>query len=222
MESVQRMFTNHTEEVEKFVSLVKKAILLSDISIDNVHAIENELGGGWIAEETVAIAIYCTLSYFDNFERAMIAAVNHAGDSDSTGAVTGNLLGAAIGYNAIPQFYKNDLELHDVIDNIENELRETLGCEATIHMDPVVTSDEHVSETKAAMVSLIKAIDEDLSIHDFRMVSGGTHTNLIFDILAPFGFRLTDEELLTEVLQSVHEHFGDNYYVVTKIDHSYI
>ena len=115
LESVQRMFTNHTEEVEKFVSLVKKAILLSDISIDNVHAIENELGGGWIAEETVAIAIYCTLSYFDNFERAMIAAVNHAGDSDSTGAVTGNLLGAAIGYNAIPQFYKNDLELHDVI-----------------------------------------------------------------------------------------------------------
>ena len=116
----------------------------------------------------------------------------------------------------------NIMELHDVIDNIENELRETLGCEATIHMDPVVTSDEHVSETKAAMVSLIKAIDEDLSIHDFRMVSGGTHTNLIFDILAPFGFRLTDEELLTEVLQSVHEHFGDNYYVVTKIDHSYI
>ena len=114
----------------------------------------------------------------------------------------------------------NIMELHDVIDNIENELRETLGCEATIHMDPVVTSDEHVSETKAAMVSLIKAIDEDLSIHDFRMVSGGTHTNLIFDI--PFGFRLTDEELLTEVLQSVHEHFGDNYYVVTKIDHSYI
>lgn len=116
----------------------------------------------------------------------------------------------------------NIMELHDVIDNIENELRETLGCEATIHMDPVVTSDEHVSETKAAMVSLIKAIDEELSIHDFRMVSGGTHTNLIFDILAPFGFRLTDEELLTEVLQSVHEHFGDNYYVVTKIDHSYI
>ena len=122
LESVQRMFTNHTEEVEKFVSLVKKAILLSDISIDNVHAIENELGGGWIAEETVAIAIYCTLSYFDNFERAMIAAVNHAGDSDSTGAVTGNLLGAAIGYNAIPQFYKNDLELHDVILHVADDL----------------------------------------------------------------------------------------------------
>ena len=116
----------------------------------------------------------------------------------------------------------NILELHDVIDNIENELRRTLGCEATIHMDPIVTSDEHVSETKSAVSSLIKAIDKDLSIHDFRMVVGETHTNLIFDILAPFGFRLSDEELLTEVLQAVREHFGENYYVVTKVDHSYI
>lgn len=116
----------------------------------------------------------------------------------------------------------NILELHDVIDNIENELRRKLGCEATIHMDPIVTSDEHVSETKSAVSSLIKAIDKDLSIHDFRMVVGETHTNLIFDILAPFGFRLSDEELLTEVLKEVREHFGENYYVVTKVDHSYI
>lgn len=116
----------------------------------------------------------------------------------------------------------NILELHDVIDNIETELRRELGCEATIHMDPIVTSDEHVSETKAAMVSLIKSIDEELSIHDFRMVTGESHTNLIFDVLAPFNFRLTDEELLTEILQDVQEHFGENYYVVAKVDHSYI
>ena len=116
----------------------------------------------------------------------------------------------------------NILELHDVIDTIETELRRELGCEATIHMDPIVTSDEHVSETKAAMVSLIKAIDEELSIHDFRMVTGESHTNLIFDVLAPFNFRLTDEELLTEILQDVQEHFGENYYVVAKVDHSYI
>lgn len=116
----------------------------------------------------------------------------------------------------------NILELHDVIDNIETELRRELGCEATIHMDPIATSDEHVSETKAAMVSLIKAIDEELSIHDFRMVTGESHMNLIFDVLAPFNFRLTDEELLTEILQDVQEHFGENYYVVAKVDHSYI
>ena len=116
----------------------------------------------------------------------------------------------------------NILELHDVIDNIETELRRELGCEATIHMDPIVTSDEHVSETKSAMVSLIKSIDEELSIHDFRMVTGESHTNLSFDVLAPFNFRLTDEELLTEILQDVQEHFGENYYVVAKVDHSYI
>ena len=95
---------------------------MSDIPTDDVRAIEDELGGGWVAEETAAIAIYCALTYFGNFERAMIAAVNHAGDSDSTGAVTGNLLGAAIGYDAIPQFYKDDLELHDVILHIADDL----------------------------------------------------------------------------------------------------
>ena len=122
LESTQRMFSNHAEEVEKFVSLVKKAILLSDISTDDVRTIEDELGGGWVAEETVAIAIYCTLTHFENFEKAMIAAVNHAGYSDSTGAVTGNLLGATIGYDAIPQFYKDDLELHDVVLHIADDL----------------------------------------------------------------------------------------------------
>lgn len=122
LESTQRMFSNHAEEVEKFVSLVKKAILLSDISTDDVRTIEDELGGGWVAEETVAIAIYCTLTHFENFEKAMIAAVNHAGDSDSTGSVTGNLLGATIGYDAIPQFYKDDLELHDVVLHIADDL----------------------------------------------------------------------------------------------------
>ncbi|WP_303207760.1 ADP-ribosylglycohydrolase family protein [Bacteroides oleiciplenus] len=122
LESVQQMFGNHAEEVGQFIYLIKKAMLLSHISTDDVRAIEDELGGGWVAEETAAIAIYCALSYFESFEKAMIAAVNHTGDSDSTGAVTGNLLGAAIGYDAIPQFYKNDLELHDVILHIADDL----------------------------------------------------------------------------------------------------
>lgn len=116
----------------------------------------------------------------------------------------------------------NILEIHDVIDNIEMELKQRLGCEATIHMDPIVTSDAHVSETKAAVVSLIKAIDKELSIHDFRMVMGQTHTNLIFDVLAPFKFRLDDEQLMQAIKETVREHFGDNYYVITKIDRSYV
>jgi ADP-ribosylglycohydrolase len=80
------------------------------------------LGEGWTGEETLAIGIYCSLKYIDNFEEAMIAAVNHGGDSDSTGAVAGNILGAAIGYEAIPQFYKDDLELHDLILHMADDL----------------------------------------------------------------------------------------------------
>ena len=66
--------------------------------------------------------IYCTAKYFNDFEKAMIAAVNHKGDSDSTGAVTGNMLGAAIGYDAIPKCYKDNLELHDVILHVADDL----------------------------------------------------------------------------------------------------
>ena len=68
------------------------------------------------------MAVYCTAKYFDNFEQAMIASVNHCGDSDSTGTVTGNILGAVVGYDAIPQFYKDDLELHDVILHVADDL----------------------------------------------------------------------------------------------------
>ena len=77
---------------------------------------------GWTGEEALAIALYCAVRHFDSFENALIAAVNHSGDSDSTGAVTGNILGAAIGYEAIPQFYKDDLEMHDLILHMADDL----------------------------------------------------------------------------------------------------
>lgn len=119
---IAELFSEHQEEVRQFTRLIKAAILWSDISTDDVRTIEEELGGGWVAEETVAIAIYCSLAYFDNFERAVIASVNHRGDSDSTGAVTGNILGAAVGYDAIPQHFKKDVELHDVILHVADDL----------------------------------------------------------------------------------------------------
>lgn len=131
LEAVQHLFTDCADEMELLVHLIKKAMLLSDISTNDVQTIEEELGGGWVAEETVAIAIYCVLAYWGNFERAIIAAVNHAGDSDSTGAVTGNLLGAIVEYDAIPSFYKEELELHDVILHIADDLYkgETTLCQ---------------------------------------------------------------------------------------------
>lgn len=114
------------------------------------------------------------------------------------------------------------LEIHDVIDNVENELRAKLGCDATIHMDPIVTADEHVGELKEAVLSIITEIDEIISMHDFRVVTGPTHTNLIFDVLVPFKFYISDEELVRMIEDKVKKRLGKNYYVVIKVDKAYV
>ena len=88
------------------------------------------------------------------------------------------------------------LALHDEIDNVERELREQLGCEAVIHMDPVVTDDGVTEETRRRVADLVRCIDDDITIHDFRMVSGPTHTNVIFDAVVPYDFRLMGIALL--------------------------
>ena len=90
-------------------------------------------------------------------------------------------------------------ETHDMIDNIEQELRRECGIEATIHMDPIVTDDEQVSALRREVLKAIQQIDPSLQIHDFRFVSGATHTNLIFDVSAPFEVELSDEEIRTKV-----------------------
>ena len=81
-----------------------------------------QLGEGWVAEETLAIALYCCLRYPADFDKAVIAAVNHSGDSDSTGAVTGNIMGAIVGYRNIGEKWRKDLELRDVILEIADDL----------------------------------------------------------------------------------------------------
>ncbi len=103
--------------------------------------------------------------------------------------------------------YKEDIMvIHDEIDIIEAELRMKLNCEAVIHMDPVVTDDEEINTTKEKVAELIKAIDPILQFHDFRMVKGPTHTNLIFDVVAPFKYRLNDEELKKMVATKIYEY----------------
>lgn len=119
---ISDLFPRYNDTVGEFIFLVDRAVFLAEKADNDMKNIEYYLGGGWVAEETAAIAVYCSLTHFDNFERAMIAAVNHSGDSDSTGAVTGNILGAAIGYEHLPQFYKENLELHDVILHIADDL----------------------------------------------------------------------------------------------------
>ena len=115
---------------------------------------------------------------------------------------------------------ENVLELHDEIDNVERELREKLGCDAVIHMDPVVTDDGITQQTRQRVATLVKCIDDDISIHDFRMVSGPTHTNVIFDAVVPFGFRLSDEEVASKIKSAVRALDG-NYYAVVNVERSY-
>ncbi len=86
------------------------------------------------------------------------------------------------------------LELHDVIDNAEKELNRLLGCEAVIHMDPIQKGDAYVEETRAKIETLIRILDESISIHDFRMVIGATHTNVLFDAVIPYSLKLSEAE----------------------------
>jgi ADP-ribosylglycohydrolase len=98
-----------------------------DSDLDNIH----RLGEGWVAEETLGIALYCALKYQNDFSKAVAVAVNHRGDSDSTGAVTGNLLGALLGEQAIAPKWKEDLELRDVILELADDLY--TGCRMSEH-----------------------------------------------------------------------------------------
>ena len=108
--------------------------------------------------------------------------------------------------------------IHDVIDNIENELRTKLGCDVTIHMDPIVTNDEHVTSMKKNVLEIVKSIDERMTLHDFRMVEGPSHTNLLFDVVAPFDLKITDEELEKEVFVRTQKTLGKHYFTVIKVD----
>ena len=113
------------------------------------------------------------------------------------------------------------LELHDMIDNIEHGLRDRMGCDTVIHMDPVVTDDEHVQTLRETVRGFAEEIDPAITIHDFRMVSGPTHTNLIFDAVVPFRFRLSDEEVRRRLAERVRTIDG-NYYAVIEIDKSHV
>jgi len=112
-------------------------------------------------------------------------------------------------------------ETHDVIDNIERELGGKFHLLATIHMDPIATDDEQVSRRRAEMLELARTIHPEITIHDFRMVEGPTHTNLIFDMVLPHGCDLTDDEARREMARLARE-ADPKYVTVVQVDHSYV
>lgn len=113
------------------------------------------------------------------------------------------------------------LETHDMIDNIEKELREHLNCDAVIHMDPIATNDELTMSVREKVAALVTCIDSELTIHDFRMVTGPTHTNVIFDVVVPYGFKKTDEEIRKNI-ETIVKSIDTHYFSVVNIDRSYV
>lgn len=110
---------------------------------------------------------------------------------------------------------------HDIIDNIEKDFLKEWGIHMVIHLDPVVTNDERTNQLKAVVQKLIEGISPKISIHDFRVVWGVSHSNLIFDVVVPFGLEWSDDEIANLISNRIHE-IDSKYNAVITIDHSYV
>ena len=109
---------------------------------------------------------------------------------------------------------------HDIIDNIERDFREELNIDLTIHMDPVDNKNPMTNELKEKVNNIVKSIDPILSIHDFRVVYGDTHTNLLFDVSMPINFSCSPKEL-RELISLEIKKLDGNYFAVIQIDQLY-
>ena len=113
------------------------------------------------------------------------------------------------------------VDIHDTIDNIEHDIMRETGCLATIHMDPVDVRDELTAQMKAKVGEIISEIDEQITFHDFRMVSGPTHTNVIFDIVVPYNYKYSDEEIVEIIANKIHE-TDERFFAVIDVDKDFI
>lgn len=122
-----------------------------------------------------------------------------------------------ISFHAEVPSNRDILETHDVIDHLEMELRERFQCDVTVHMDPIVIDNAVINALRSQVTKVVKGIDPHLTIHDFRMVDGPTHANLIFDVMAPYQFRMSDTELIETVQQKIKA-LDPRYFAVVQID----
>ncbi|MEG1835903.1 MAG: cation diffusion facilitator family transporter [Oscillospiraceae bacterium] len=112
------------------------------------------------------------------------------------------------------------LESHDIIDNIEHAIKKEYGMLISIHLDPVIVDDDRIKFLKILVANTINEIDEVLSLHDFRVVEGPTHTNLIFDLVTPRGYSLRDYELNKLICEKLSK-IDERYFCVITIEHSF-
>ncbi len=117
-------------------------------------------------------------------------------------------------------FNSSIFEIHDLIDNIETEIKETFGCETVIHMDPVDTQDPNTLFLKDELTEILKEEFPEISFHDFRVVHGTTHTNLIFDIVIPYCIKISGKDICSTIKKRISEKHP-NHFCVIQIDHDY-
>ena len=113
------------------------------------------------------------------------------------------------------------LNLHEEIDTLERRLNDTLGCESVIHMDPVETENEEVNHLRLVVTDIIEEIDSTLSVHDLRITKRKGYVNLIFDVLVPYEFKMSTEEL-DKIIKSKVKEYNSEYRVVAEYDNSYV
>ncbi len=112
------------------------------------------------------------------------------------------------------------MEIHDIIDLAERDILNEYGIIISIHTDPIVTDDERINALKEMTVTIVKEISDEMSIHDFRVVDGPTHTNLIFDLIAPHKFYMSNEEI-RKIIEDKLSKIDERYFVVITIEHAF-
>ncbi len=116
---------------------------------------------------------------------------------------------------------RNVLVSHDIIDNIERDFLLKKGIHLVVHMDPIMTGDEKTNALREQVRQQLLEISPDISMHDFRVVWGPTHSNLVFDVCVSFEFPLSDEELTEKIGERVRS-IDEHYYPVITVDHDYV
>ena len=112
-------------------------------------------------------------------------------------------------------------QAHDTIDNIELRLKREYGIDAVIHMDPISVNDPETNALREKVAALILGLGKGYSFHDFRIVKGRSHTNVIFDVLAPYENAMTDEEIIAKLKDEIHR-ISPHYRCIINIDRKYI
>lgn len=130
----------------------------------------------------------------------------------------GNMIGSC---HAEVKSNEDFLVAHDLIDRIEHEIHKKMKITMTIHMDPIEVDNEQINSCRELVLVIVRDIDERLNVHDFRTVTGDTHTNLIFDLVVPFDISYSDEEL-KKMIDDVLKEETTKYYTVITFDREYI